>query len=511
MTWPQKLALNTLYNFFGRFTHIIVNIILTPLLLNKLGVEKFGVWSLLFTVAGYFFLIDFGFETFTKYTAEYHIRKMSSEINKIVNTGIALYGALLLIVIAILFVFNSSILNLLHIPAKMYEETRTAMFIVVLSLGFSYLFIPFRGVLLGLQRMDIANLMLIISAATTGLGTGFVLKFGYELVGLAYVHLLSTTVIILGNIIFCSLLITDLKIHPKYISREAINIILKYGGKIQISNIAAIINFASDKLMIALFLSTAYITTYELGFRVVYIVIIISQILVSAMMPMVSSMKATNDIKALDNMYFRISKYHALIMFALCTFLITCAPTLLLVWLGNLHPDSVLVIRLLTVAYLAKTLTDVPIQFVRGLGLPEFEMWLSIARGTTYVLLATILIQIYGFHGLLLTAPLILVTSSSYFLVTIHKKLSLSILTSLQQIYGPFLIWSVIAGVITYVIQSLWISNISTSALGLLFMFFMFILFSAVLGAGLVASNYIKIEEIRLIVNLCLNKFKEQS
>ena len=94
MTWPQKLALNTLYNFFGRFTHIIVNIILTPLLLNKLGVEKFGVWSLLFTVAGYFFLIDFGFETFTKYTAAYHIRTMSSEINKRVNTGIALYGAL---------------------------------------------------------------------------------------------------------------------------------------------------------------------------------------------------------------------------------------------------------------------------------------------------------------------------------------------------------------------------------------------------------------------------------
>ena len=61
------LASNYLSLIFG----IVTTLFLTPFLINHLGTESFGLWSLTFSVLGFFGLLDLGFNnTLVRYVSE---------------------------------------------------------------------------------------------------------------------------------------------------------------------------------------------------------------------------------------------------------------------------------------------------------------------------------------------------------------------------------------------------------------------------------------------------------
>ena len=60
LTEGSLLAKNTLYSLIGYIIPVIVALFAIPILINSLGVDKFGVLTLAWMITGYFSILDLG-------------------------------------------------------------------------------------------------------------------------------------------------------------------------------------------------------------------------------------------------------------------------------------------------------------------------------------------------------------------------------------------------------------------------------------------------------------------
>jgi len=87
-TVSEKIIKNTVYNTIGRFWGILVVLFLTPYIVNRLGVERYGIWALLTSLVGYIGFLDLGIGgSYVRYIAEYYTQKDYSKVNFVINTG----------------------------------------------------------------------------------------------------------------------------------------------------------------------------------------------------------------------------------------------------------------------------------------------------------------------------------------------------------------------------------------------------------------------------------------
>jgi len=56
----RSLVGNTLWNLAGTLLPLLVGLVAVPLLLRSLGIERFGMLSLIWMLTGYFGLLDSG-------------------------------------------------------------------------------------------------------------------------------------------------------------------------------------------------------------------------------------------------------------------------------------------------------------------------------------------------------------------------------------------------------------------------------------------------------------------
>ena len=84
MRWVINIASNYLRFLVG----MVVVFFMTPYIVSRIGVDLFGLWSLIFAVIGIFGLLDLGFATAAvKYVAELSAKKDHAGRNQVRNAG----------------------------------------------------------------------------------------------------------------------------------------------------------------------------------------------------------------------------------------------------------------------------------------------------------------------------------------------------------------------------------------------------------------------------------------
>jgi O-antigen/teichoic acid export membrane protein len=188
------------------YVAILVNVFYTifsvRLALNYLGKEQFGLWALALQVSGYMVLLELGMTSaISRFLADHKDDVNGGEYGSLLLTGgivFAIQGGMIAIAGA---VFSYAAPALFHIPTALASDFRWVLVIITSLSGFSIATRSLGGPLWAFQRMDIANLLSIMTLFV-GYGTlwlGF--RAGYGIYSLAYAGIPTA---ILSPIILCS-------------------------------------------------------------------------------------------------------------------------------------------------------------------------------------------------------------------------------------------------------------------------------------------------------------------
>lgn len=421
-TISDKIIKNTVFNTFGSIGSALLQLIIIPYMIFKLGPERFGIWALVSVLFGLFASLDFGSNSaFIKYFSEYYAKGDEDAFNQVLVSGLLFMLFFSIIIFLIFVLLINKLVLIFKIPEYLYNEASFVFLWAGVIFCFNNTVGVFQAVIKGLQRMDVSNGINIISSLFFTFSVFVLLGMGYGLRGIIAAQAIKILIMNLISIYYAKKLLGYLALRSSNLNLRQLRQILDYGVKMQISNIANLVNFQTDKTIISYFLNLSYVAFYEIGQRVYLFCQAITGALLSALVPAVSELESSGRKETIHKLYEKGNKYLLAVTFPIMTFIMVFAHLIIYFWMGPGYEHSVWVVRFLILGLLVNLLTGVGVMIVRGIGKPIYETRYGLISLTLNIVLSIILVKHYGFWGVVIASPISTIIGSLYFVTEFHK------------------------------------------------------------------------------------------
>ncbi len=149
----------------------------TPVFIEKLGVEMYGLWMFINTIMASIGVLNIGLGDATvKFVSKYLASGEKEKVNKVIGATYSVYlvlcGAVMLVAVAVSFVLKEY--NWLHLSKERNELVFYTIQIAGLTLGLKFMEQIFLAVFKGYERYDVAAKISTIGKVTT-LGANLIL------------------------------------------------------------------------------------------------------------------------------------------------------------------------------------------------------------------------------------------------------------------------------------------------------------------------------------------------
>lgn len=420
-----RLARNSLYYGIKSVVALASMLLVTPYMLRVVGTELFGVWALAAVVITYAQLSDFGIgESVIKYAADYHARRDTVALNRLVNTVIVAYLVLALFIGGLLLVFLPFVArSILLIPAPLLDE---AVLVFRLSVGIFFVNMVmgiFASLVIATQQIGYTTSVNIASTCLGAAGTFYFLGQGFGLLGLVATNAMVALFVAILNVHLTFRLVPGLHLSLwRWADRSTLRLVFGYSWKVQASNLAQLLVFQVDRIILSRYLGLEAVAIYEIGSSVASYARTFITALFSPMLPAVSALNHHSDPTLLTGLYRRACKFIVLISIPFGLLVIALAPPFIALWMGPGFELAALTLQLLLPAYLLNVLTVPGVFLLNGIGRPQIAMRAALCAGLVNVSLCLLLVKFAGYFGLIAGVISSLTLAALYFVVMLHRE-----------------------------------------------------------------------------------------
>jgi len=397
----RLLIRNAFLNVVGQVLPLLVGLISVPIIVHRLGIERFGVLALAWTLFGVFAVFDLGLGwAVTKFVAEALGQGNDYVLPDVLwpaVLGQAVLGAgggLVLI-----FIAPALAGQILHAHAPIRAEAIAAFRIVGLSLPVVLISISFRGMLEAAQRFDLATGIKVTSSMAT-----FLVPLGGVLAGwdlpIMLTVLLAVRVILLGLLVLATLRTLPIVRGRSRRSHGTLRRLFTFGGWVTTSGLASLALTHADRLIIGSMLGLAAVGYYSVPQEIIGRLGVISGGLAGVLFPAFSTFLGRQDAARLRNLFGRAVKYMLLFSGLIFGLAAALALDILRLWVGqSVAQQSAPVLRLLAIGAAAQFLGIVPYVLAQGGGRPDIAAKMHLMEAPSYLLLLWWAVGTMGIEG----------------------------------------------------------------------------------------------------------------
>ncbi|MEH6499668.1 MAG: oligosaccharide flippase family protein [Pseudoalteromonas distincta] len=316
---------------------IICTFLSVPIMIKYLGVERFGVWSTMLTMITWVMMFDLGVGNGlkNKISESLAINK-PNKATEFISTAyvfIGLISALFfcILLFSVAFVPWQKVFNTNEITE---DSLRTAVLLLGSFIFFNFWISLVSQIYHGLQKSSyvifgqfVSNLLALL----------FVLILYYTSEASMVRIVAAYGLALIGSNIFLSTLIFRSKkeFRPKlsYFKKSLVRPLLTLGLKFFVIQIAVIIIFMTDKIIITQLLGPAHVTSYEVVFKIFSVFTILHSLILVPVWPAYSNAYAQGDFQ-----WIRTTLKHqiliALLLFFGAIILSWIGPQIVRLWIG---------------------------------------------------------------------------------------------------------------------------------------------------------------------------------
>src|SRR5216684_294653 len=154
----QRFLVNVVWIWMGFLLSFFAALVLPPFMVTRLGAEGYGLWSLLFSLAGYFSLVDFGFRSaIIRYTAQYCAESDGDRMNRLFSTMLVYFAGLAAFLVLLSALVSRFATSLFHTTPRYEGQLSQLIFLAGVAAAAGLLTSVFSCVLDGYQRFDLSG------------------------------------------------------------------------------------------------------------------------------------------------------------------------------------------------------------------------------------------------------------------------------------------------------------------------------------------------------------------
>jgi O-antigen/teichoic acid export membrane protein len=283
-------------------------------------------------------------------------------------------------------------------------------------------------------------------------GTIAVLSGGFGVRGL----ILNSLAIAFVNAVSLSLLafryVPSLRLAWRHCKMTMVKRFFRYGANLQVSKLAQVILFQTDRIITLRFFGEITNTHYDIGARVDNAARSITSLSLSALVPAVAELDAKQSHDTIMVLYKRGSKYIAVVATFLFVFVGVFAPQIIRVWMKEPYPFSAEIVRILAFGYFFNVVTGVASSLSAGVGKTEFDRKYGLFASTFNVVATISLSLLLGPAGVALGTSLSLMLGGFYFMYLFNGYLKVRMVEVMGIMMKPVLT-GVTAGIAVWLLS----------------------------------------------------------
>jgi len=456
------LARNTGFNISASMVTLVAGLVVSPILLAALGTDGFGLWALLWAITGSLGLVDLRLATaITPLAAKAWTRRDHVRLSNLARTGMGFYSVLGLVEISIAYALVNVPGLVSWIPLPIRDEATTGFVLAVGAFALRGLSSVLIGLLNALQRFDLRSVITIVSTVLRGVSLVTIALAGGGVVALLWAEVAIGLFQLIAAAVTVRLILPDLAwLRPP--DMASLRELALFGGKLQIAHAAHLVSFQADKLLLTFFLGLSSVAYYEMGSKAAGFSRTLPLLLISATLPVASSLDVLGDRERLWRLYIRGTGL--LIVAATPILILACvgADAIMFAWAGIEAVEARQTLVLLAVGYYLNLVTGMVNTVSIGIGKPELEMRRSLMVGLLNLTLSASLIYLLGFIGAPLGTVIALAAGSWYVIRSFHMILGRPISEFAKLFRAPLLAALPLGGVTWLILRVTDATRIST-------------------------------------------------
>ena len=450
----EKLEIikNVSSSWFALGVNIVVGVFLSPFILHRLGDTAFGLWVLIFSLTGYYGIFDFGIRSsIIRYVSKYTATHDVQEVSGLINTAMFTYSCVGILSLLLTLAGCLYIDRLFKIPADFHATAAWLLFIVGTSVALGFPLGVFGGMLEGLQKFYIINWTnIVFSGVIRAVLIVLYLRRGY---GLLTVALITVGLPVISSIVRAVIALRSLpiKFRWKYVDRNSFRHMANYSGVTFMIIVAARLRLKTDAVVIGTFLSSAAITYFYAGSRLVDYAGELVSCLAQIFVPMSSQSDAAGNMDRLRKIFIVGNRACAFTIFPITVFFVILGKSIIGVWLGQKYvAQAYPVLIILILAHTLMLMQSASGRILFGMSKHGKLAVVSLIEGVANLGLSILLVRPFGIMGDALgTAIPLLGTYVLFMPWHLCNRLGVRIWTYLRQAYQlPLLLCAPLAMVL---------------------------------------------------------------
>lgn len=421
-----SLSRNAATNLTGLLIYLLVAFFLSPFIIRNLGDVRYGAWSLVAELVGYYTLFDFGLRAaVTYFVAHYLARGERDRLNgsictafwtlAAVGVSLALAGSAVALAFPQLFVKGQADPN----------EIVLAMMIMSATVGLSVPLEVFSAALSGCRRMDLVNASEITSRLLIAGGIYLALRSGGGLVAMAAIQAGGRILIWVLTYNLAQRALGGFSLRLSQVRRSELRALSGLGSMNVVINICRIVIGRSDLVVVGLFLGLKATAYYNIGRMVVEYASSINGSLTLAFTPHLTHLYSQGDRAGTKRLFLLGVRVSCLMALPLAACMFSFGRDFLKLWVGaayvtgSVFQRSDVVLMVLLAAQLTRWPQSISWQLLYATGKYRVLVYLNMAEAVLNLGLSLALAKPLGLIGVAL-GTLIPMAASNLVAVPAH-------------------------------------------------------------------------------------------
>ena len=333
----QRLIINLFSNFSYVALNSLVIVLITPYLVNKLGVGVYGLIPLVVSFVAYFNIFTMSIaSSLNRYVTLHYHKHEYLKCNKYINSALwPLIYINILLVVPVFFI-SLNISSFINIPEGFEQEVSLLFVLVMLGAFTSSISAPFMAGIYIRHRFDLDSLVKIL-AKTIQISIIFVLFEMYEpklrFYGLSYFGMAVT--LLMSMMFLQRKLIPELHVNYRMFNKYYMLEMSNMSFWTVINQVGSLLYITIAIVLVNILLGPEVAGKYAAIVQWVTLLGVLGGSISSVFIPIAYEYIAKNDIKTLAKQLSRSVRYIALIIGYPVSFLSGASEPILVIWLGD--------------------------------------------------------------------------------------------------------------------------------------------------------------------------------
>lgn len=386
---------------------VLVNLLAIPITIRYLGAESFGIWTTITTALTMLLVLDLGIaNSLTNFISEAYARNDHEHASRYTTTALAVMTCIagLLGIVGWFLWPHMHWDALFHVSSAIQPGTVSravaAAFIIFLIDLPSRLAVKVLG---GYQELRTANIFAIVGSILNLAGIVLMVKLRAGLTAMVA----CTTGALVGADLLCLLWLINVHkpwLRPRiaHLDRSAARRMMQMGTEFFILQIAGLVVFNSDNLVIAHYLGPAEVAPYSVAWRLVGYAAMVQSLLIPALWPAFSEAFERGDMAWVRQTFRRTMWITMGTAFGFSVLFALAGRWIIRVWATNAAVPSQTLMLMMCVWVIISTLMNNTAVVLFAKGETRLQAWLGLFAAALNLALSILAVQHIGSVGVIL-------------------------------------------------------------------------------------------------------------